>query len=285
MNNVWSTKIQGVKTLYLSRKLRFDDVFASRYKELFKIEPVKGEKLLEIGCGPGALSSSLHRWYPELQITSVDRDTNFIKFAKENEPGIEFIEADAAALPFPDGSFDYTISYTVSEHVAPAAFFGEQYRVLKPGGVCICLSVRMEQSERKAAPCLRETEEERVFWESVTADNDDFEKYGVGKYYVSETELLSQPKTYGFSAVTGGYMTLILAPDSPDCPAGFAERIIDAARLSDIEAATLAGSAGAGPVIDAINKKYGERLRLYREGKPQGDTSKTVVMAVIAEKT
>jgi trans-aconitate methyltransferase len=38
--------------------------------------------LLEIGCGPGTLSHVLHKWYPNLYITGVDRDTNFIKYAK-----------------------------------------------------------------------------------------------------------------------------------------------------------------------------------------------------------
>ena len=31
MNSVWSDNVQGIQTLYLSRKLRFDDVFFEQY--------------------------------------------------------------------------------------------------------------------------------------------------------------------------------------------------------------------------------------------------------------
>ena len=74
MNNIWSEKIQGIKTLYFSRKLRFDDFFASRYKELFKIDQKPGVRIIEIGCGPGALAGALHRWYPEAAITAIPAD-------------------------------------------------------------------------------------------------------------------------------------------------------------------------------------------------------------------
>ena len=56
MNNIWSRYIQGAKTLYYSRKLRFDDLFMERWKRVFDLEEGKRLKILEIGCGPGASS-------------------------------------------------------------------------------------------------------------------------------------------------------------------------------------------------------------------------------------
>ena len=41
MNSIWSDNIQGIKTLYLSRKLRFDDFFFGQYKELFSLDQSK----------------------------------------------------------------------------------------------------------------------------------------------------------------------------------------------------------------------------------------------------
>ena len=82
MNTVWSSQIQGVKTLYYSRKLRFDDAFAQQYKALFNLDEHKKLKILEIGCGPGALAGALHRWFPNAEITAIDRDKEFIRFAK-----------------------------------------------------------------------------------------------------------------------------------------------------------------------------------------------------------
>ena len=113
MNNIWSEHIQGIKTLYLSRKLRFDDAFFDQYDRLFHLDHDRELKILEIGCGPGALAESLHRWYPRAQITAIDRDSSFITFAQKNIAGINFIEGDATHLPFENGTFDVTISNTV----------------------------------------------------------------------------------------------------------------------------------------------------------------------------
>lgn len=123
MNNIWSKHVQGIGTLYSSRKLRFSDMFFEQYRKLFGIDESKALKILEIGCGPGALAGALHRWYKNAEITAIDRDSGFIEFAKEHEAGIAFLEGDATELPFEDNSFDITVSYTVSEHVEPAKFF------------------------------------------------------------------------------------------------------------------------------------------------------------------
>ena len=119
MNNIWSDHVQGIMTLYLSRKLRFDDVFFAQYDPLFGLDHNKEMRILEIGCGPGALAEALHRWYPRAQITAIDRDSNFIAFAQKNIKGIDFVEGDATHLPFENESFDVTISNTVQEHIDP----------------------------------------------------------------------------------------------------------------------------------------------------------------------
>ena len=132
MNTVWSSYIQSIHTLYDTRRLRFSDRYWPQYQPLFGLEG--RSRLLEIGCGPGALAESLTRWYPDADVTGIDRDSAFVAFAQNAVPQARFLEGDAAALPFPDESFDGTISNTVVEHIEPSAFYGEQYRVLKPGG-------------------------------------------------------------------------------------------------------------------------------------------------------
>lgn len=93
MNTIWSSYIQSIGTLYTSRALRFADNFEERYKEAFAI--ADKSKILEIGCGPGALAESLSRWYPDSKIYGVDRDGHFVNFAREKVSGVEFFEGDA----------------------------------------------------------------------------------------------------------------------------------------------------------------------------------------------
>lgn len=97
MNTIWSTYIQKTGTLYSSRLLRFADPFKENYMDAFGIDDRC--RILEIGCGPGALAQSLGRWYPHARICGVDRDSSFIAFAREHSPGIEFLEGDATSLP------------------------------------------------------------------------------------------------------------------------------------------------------------------------------------------
>ena len=278
MNNIWSEHIQGIKTLYLSRKLRFDDAFFDQYDRLFHLDHDRKLKILEIGCGPGALAESLHRWYPGAQITAIDRDSSFITFAQENIAGVNFIEGDATHLPFENGTFDVTISNTVQEHIEPAAFWGEQRRVLKPGGICLCLSAR--KGIHCSAQCLETTREEKEFWESLPQTENELEKYGVCKYPMSEAELPASMELHGFVNVTAGYAVIDLTPDAAKYSDKMAEDMIEAGRQSSLEAIQSAHSDHADKAISAVNQKYDERLRLYRAGIKQWDTSVSITMIV-----
>lgn len=278
MNNIWSEHIQGIKTLYLSRKLRFDDAFFDQYDRLFHLDHDRELKILEIGCGPGALAESLHRWYPGAQITAIDRDSSFITFAQENIAGVNFIEGDATHLPFENGTFDVTISNTVQEHIEPAAFWGEQRRVLKPGGICLCLSAR--KGIHCSAQCLETTREEKEFWESLPQTENELEKYGVCKYPMSEAELPASMELHGFVNVTAGYAVIDLTPDAAKYSDKMAEDMIEAGRQSSLEAIQSAHSDHADKAISAVNRKYDERLRLYRAGIKQWDTSVSITMIV-----
>ena len=282
MNEFWSDHVQGVMTLFLSRELRFHDHFQQQYAPLFALDEMKDLRILEIGCGPGALAKSLHRWFPRAEITAIDRDSRFISFAKSNIPGIDFREGDATHLSFEDQSFDVTISYTVQEHIEPSLFWKEQLRVLKPGGICLCLSAR--KGLRAVAPCLETTREEKDFWESVSSSDDVLEQFGVGKYALSEAELPASMENYGFVDVTTGYAISDLTPDAPKYSAQMAETMMEALRQNDLEAIRSAHATGAQKAMDAVNAKYDERISLYRKGIKQWDTNVSVTMVVRGRK-
>ena len=290
MNTIWSNYIQGPKTLYYTRNLRFDDMFMEQYKALFQLDEKKKLRILEIGCGPGALAGALHRWYPTAEITAIDRDSEFITFAKEHEPGIHFVEGDATALPFEEGSFDVTISNTVSEHIEPGRFYGEQLRVLKPGGVCLVLSAR--KGVNVYAKCLVKRPEEEGFWKKVEQYDDTMERYAVCKYPMSEAELPLALQTHGFQNVSAGYATIDLTPDHPRFTAEKAQAMINANRYTALEAVESVlrvmpqqvTKEECQAIKDIIEEKYNTRIEQYQKGEKQWDTNVSITMVVRGEK-
>lgn len=289
MNYDWSTYIQGINTLHSSRSLRFDDMFAEKYKRAFGLS--HPARILEIGSGTGALSQSLHRWYPDAEITGIDRDSAFVEFAKKQANGIAnvtYIEGDATALPFDRGAFDVTISNTVAEHIEPSAFFGEQYRVLKNGGVCIVLSGR--RGIHHDAPCVAETSEfEDEIWMRADASFDVTDKrIGACAYPMSEREYPLCMEKYGLHSVTTEYLTINLTPDDDMYPRDMALAMIDSERQMHLDSIRKLSTVAAGVVsqdeIDELarltNIKYDKRVELYDAGIKQWDTNVSLTMVL-----
>ena len=284
MNDIWSKYVQGTKTLYYTRKLRFDDMFSEQYKTLFKLNENANIKILEIGCGPGALAGALHRWYPNADITGLDRDSEFICFAKEHESGIVFIEGDVTSLPFRDNSFDVVISNTVSEHIEPSKFYGEQIRVLKENGICLVLSSR--KGIRIASSCISFNEYEKNFWEKAKRYDDTMDKYSICKYPMSEAELPIAMEGYGFRNLSTGYVPIDLTPDNPKFSDALAHEIINADRYTDIDA--INSVLYAMPEHFTVkeieemkrfaNAKYDVRIAKYDRGERQWDTNVSIIM-------
>ena len=286
MNNIWSKYVQGTKTLYYSRKLRFNDMFAGKYKVLFDLDEDKSLRILEIGCGPGALAGTLHRWYPNAEITAVDRDSEFVRFANAHETGIEFMEGDATHLPFEDNTFDVTISNTVSEHIEPSQFYGEQLRVLKPGGICLVLSSR--KGIYLTPSCITLNEYEQEFFKKAEQYDDSMEKYSICKYPMSEAQLPAAMENYGFHNIRTGYATIDLTPDDPKFSAELAHDIINANRYSDLDRIdSVLYSMSEHFTVEEIeemkrltNVKYDTRIQQYDRGEKQWDTNVSIIMVV-----
>lgn len=286
MNNIWSTYLQKIGTLYYSRKLRFSDVLKENYLKAFAIDDKKS--ILEVGFGPGALSQSLNRWYPNSKITGVDRDSAFVEFARQNAPNISYIEGDATNLPFENEVFDATISYTVQEHIEPSKFFGEQFRVLKPNGVCLVLSAR-RGINIKAQCILDESDFEKEIYNRIDIEkysNEVHEKYNVGAYSLTEAELPQTMAKYGFKNISIEYIMINLTPDNPTTSKETAYAIINANRQNDLDGidSYLTPNAVKADEIEElkrlINFKYDERLRLYDAGIKQWDTNVALTMVL-----
>lgn len=286
MNVDWSKHVQGARTLYYSRKLRFNDLFADQFLRMFDLERERTLKVLEIGCGPGALAGALHRWYPKAEITALDRDSEFIRFASEHEPGVSFMEGDATDLPFDDNTFDVTISNTVAEHIEPLRFYGEQLRVLKPGGICLVLSSRKGINIK--AGCIADNEYERRFWEKAKQLDDTMERFAVCRYPMSEAEIPASMAQYGFVDVRTGYIVADLTPDNPKYPVALALDMINADRYTALDAIdsvmnTMPERFDVKEIEEMkclANAKFDERIRLYNCGEKQWDTNVSMIMVI-----
>lgn len=110
------------------------------YVSLLGVAP--GERVLDVGCGSGAVTRTLaRRVAPGGRAVGMDTSAALLKVARElaDEAGlgamIEFKEGDCRALPFPDASFDAVVAATTLSHVPdPQRALAEMVRVTRPDG-------------------------------------------------------------------------------------------------------------------------------------------------------
>ena len=108
------------------------------------LEP--GTRLLEVGCGVGAVLAILGQEFPGVHLHGVDIEPKQLEYARGHleRAGVEAVlaEADALALPFEDESFDHVWMMWFLEHVAdPVDVLREARRVLVPGGAITAIEV------------------------------------------------------------------------------------------------------------------------------------------------
>jgi ubiquinone/menaquinone biosynthesis C-methylase UbiE len=93
-------------------------------------------RVLDLGCGTGIVARLLReRLGGAAQITGADVSPPMIAKARAVAPDVQWHEADAASLPFPDGSFDLVLCQQMLQFVPDRlAVLREVRRVLSPGG-------------------------------------------------------------------------------------------------------------------------------------------------------
>lgn len=104
---------------------------------LERLAPAADERIIDIGCGTGRLTADLlAQAGPAGRITAADRSSAMVMEARRALPAaVPVVQADGAALPFRDASFDAVFS-TATFHWIPdhATLFTEIHRILRPGG-------------------------------------------------------------------------------------------------------------------------------------------------------
>lgn len=95
-----------------------------------------GQRVLDVGCGTGALTSELvERLGPE-NVSAVDPSEPFVTAMRARFPSMDVRQAPAEELPYPDGAFDAALSQLAVHFMNdPVAGLREMARVTRPGGV------------------------------------------------------------------------------------------------------------------------------------------------------
>jgi SAM-dependent methyltransferase len=103
--------------------------------EMLAIAP--GDSVLDVGCGPGNFTRAFARASGDGLVVGLDASRTMLDQAarEANPPNVRYVRGDAAALPFPDATFDavccFAALYLIEE---PASALAEIVRVLAPGG-------------------------------------------------------------------------------------------------------------------------------------------------------
>jgi ubiquinone/menaquinone biosynthesis C-methylase UbiE len=113
---------------------RYSGPLAPRLADLAGV--ARGQRVLDVGCGPGALTAELVTRLGPAAVSAVDPAEQFVAAAQERHPGVSVQRAPAEALPFGDHEFDATLAQLVVHFMAdPAAGLREMTRVTRRGGV------------------------------------------------------------------------------------------------------------------------------------------------------
>jgi SAM-dependent methyltransferase len=100
-----------------------------------------GQRVLDVGCGPGALTTELVRRLRADLVAAIDPSETFVAAARERLPGVDVRLGSAEQLPFADQTFDGALAQLVVHFMAdPRQGLSEMVRVVRPGGaVAACV--------------------------------------------------------------------------------------------------------------------------------------------------
>jgi SAM-dependent methyltransferase len=119
---------------YLQFMGRYSEPLAAQFADLAGVR--QGQRVLDVGCGPGALTAELVRRMGAEAVSAVEPSASFAAAARERLPEVDVRLSAAEQLPFPDDAFDAALAQLVVHFMAdPVTGLREMSRVTRPGGV------------------------------------------------------------------------------------------------------------------------------------------------------
>lgn len=157
-------EVPGARTFATSGEAY--DAFMGRYSR--SLAPLfaesvcisSGQTVVDVGCGPGALTAELVSRLGTDAVSAVDPSPSFVEACAARFPSVDVRLGRAERLPFETDSFDLALSQLVMHFVSePAEAVGELQRVVRPGGTI--------------AACVWDFDHEmemlRAFWDAAAA--------------------------------------------------------------------------------------------------------------------
>jgi SAM-dependent methyltransferase len=115
---------------------RYSRLLSPQLADLAGLRP--GHRVLDVGCGPGALTSVLVERVGAEKVAAVDPSEPFVAAAQARHPGVDVRRAAAEALPFADDAFDAALAQLVVHFMSdPVAGLAEMGRVTRRHGVVV----------------------------------------------------------------------------------------------------------------------------------------------------
>ena len=118
------------------------DRFMGRYSRLLSPQLAdlagvrSGQRAVDVGCGPGALTAELVARLGAASVAAVDPSRPFVAAIRTRFPGVDVHEASAERLPFADRAFDAALAQLVVHFMSdPVAGLTEMARVVRSDGV------------------------------------------------------------------------------------------------------------------------------------------------------
>lgn len=108
---------------------------ANRLCDRVRMQALTVEAILDLGSGTGYLTQQLAAQFPQAQLIALDLAWGMLQYAKQRQADVDYLCADAEALPLASASLDLICSSLVL-HWCPDIdkAFSEMQRVLRPGG-------------------------------------------------------------------------------------------------------------------------------------------------------
>ena len=113
---------------------RYSRLLSGQLADLASVR--RGQRVLDVGCGTGALTGELVGRLGPSAVTAVDPSEPFVAATRTRHPGVDVRQAPAERMPFPDDAFDATLAQLVVHFMKdPVAGISEMARVTRRDGV------------------------------------------------------------------------------------------------------------------------------------------------------